>query len=158
MKLAAKIYIKIVLHDMKDSPNDYFILCRSHLCKRRMSQHRCEGFHIFRRALKYEKRHWYVCNSMQRYNMVSTVTASVPMQPQPLGFSGDSDGKESACIAGDQGSITGLGRSPGEGNANPLQYSGKSHGQRSLERSQRFRHDWATNTHTYRIIAYRGSF
>ena len=38
-------------------------------------------------------------------------------------FSGGSDGKESAYIAGDLGSIPGLGRSPGEGNANPLQYS-----------------------------------
>ena len=40
-----------------------------------------------------------------------------------MGFSGSSDGKESACSAGDQGPIPGLGRSPGEGNGNPLQYS-----------------------------------
>ena len=40
------------------------------------------------------------------------------------------DGKESACSAGDPDSIPGSGRSPGEGNGNPLQYS--SHGQRSL--------------------------
>ena len=33
-------------------------------------------------------------------------------------------GKESACNAGDLGSIPGLGRSPGEGNVYPLQYSG----------------------------------
>ena len=39
------------------------------------------------------------------------------------GFPGGSDGKESACNAGDQGSISGLGRSPGEENGNPLQYS-----------------------------------
>ena len=32
-------------------------------------------------------------------------------------------GKESACNAGDLGSISGLGRSPGEGNGNPLKYS-----------------------------------
>ena len=32
-------------------------------------------------------------------------------------------GKESACNVGDLGSISGLGRSPGEGNGNPLQYS-----------------------------------
>ena len=38
-------------------------------------------------------------------------------------FLGDSDGKESACSAGDRGSVLGLGRSPGEGNGNPLQYS-----------------------------------
>ena len=40
-----------------------------------------------------------------------------------LGAPGGSDGKESACSAGDSGSIPGLGRSPGEGNGNPLQYS-----------------------------------
>ena len=34
-----------------------------------------------------------------------------------------SDGKESACNAGNPGLIPGLGRSPGEGNGNPLQYS-----------------------------------
>ena len=34
-----------------------------------------------------------------------------------------SDGKESACNVGDLGSIPSLGRSPGEGNGNPLQYS-----------------------------------
>ena len=38
-------------------------------------------------------------------------------------FPGGSDGKESACNAGDKGSIPGLGRSPGEGHGNPLQYS-----------------------------------
>ena len=40
-----------------------------------------------------------------------------------MGFPGGSDGKESACIVGDLGSNPGLGRSPGEGNGNPLQYS-----------------------------------
>jgi len=40
-----------------------------------------------------------------------------------LGFSDGSDGKESACNAEDPGLIPGLGRSPGEGNGNPLQYS-----------------------------------
>ena len=39
------------------------------------------------------------------------------------GFPGGSDGKESACNAGDLGSIPGLGRSPAEGNGYPLQYS-----------------------------------
>ena len=38
------------------------------------------------------------------------------------GFPGGSNGKESACSAGNPGSIPGLGRSPGEGNGNPLQY------------------------------------
>jgi len=39
-----------------------------------------------------------------------------------LDFLGGSVGKESACSARDPGSIPGLGRSPGEGNGNPLQY------------------------------------
>ena len=40
-----------------------------------------------------------------------------------MGFPGGSDGKESACNAGDLGLIPGLGRSPGEGNGNLLQCS-----------------------------------
>ena len=40
-----------------------------------------------------------------------------------MGYPGGSDGKVSACNVGDQGSIPGLGRSPGEENGNPLQYS-----------------------------------
>ena len=51
-------------------------------------------------------------------------------------FPGGSDGKASVYNVGDPGLIPGLGRSPGEGNGNPLQYylllPGKSHGQRSL--------------------------
>ena len=39
-------------------------------------------------------------------------------------FPGGSDGKVSACNVGDLGSIPGLGKFPGEGNGNPLQYSG----------------------------------
>ena len=39
-----------------------------------------------------------------------------------MGFPGDLDGKESACNAGDPGSIPGLGRFRGEGNGTPLQY------------------------------------
>ena len=39
------------------------------------------------------------------------------------GFSGGSDGEESACDAGDLGLISGLGRSPGEANGNPPQIS-----------------------------------
>ena len=38
-------------------------------------------------------------------------------------FSGSSDSKEAACSAGDPSSIPRLGRSPGEGNDYPLQYS-----------------------------------
>ena len=50
------------------------------------------------------------------------------------GFPGGSEVKASACNAGDLGSIPGSGRSPGEGNGNPLPVflPGGSHGQRSL--------------------------
>ena len=40
-----------------------------------------------------------------------------------MGFPGGSDGKESACNAGDLGLIPGLGRFPGERNGYPFQYS-----------------------------------
>ena len=39
-----------------------------------------------------------------------------------VGFPDGSEGKESACNAGDPCSVPGLGRSPGEGNGNPFQY------------------------------------
>ena len=68
-------------------------------------------------------------------------------------FPGGSDGKESACNAGDPGSIPGLGRSPGEGNGNPLHilawripWTEVPGGLQSMG-SQRVGHVWATNTH-----------
>ena len=61
---------------------------------------------------------------------------------------GGSDGKESACNAGDLGLSPGSGRSPGKGHGNPLQYSGlektpwteEPGGLQSME-SQRVGHD-----------------
>ena len=60
--------------------------------------------------------------------MLCSVAKSCPthcdlMDHSPTGFPGGSDGKESACNARDPGSVPGLGRSPGEGNGHPLQYS-----------------------------------
>ena len=51
-----------------------------------------------------------------------------------LDFPGASDCKEFACTVGDLGSNPGLGKSPGGGHANPLEYSclENPHGQRSL--------------------------
>ena len=51
-----------------------------------------------------------------------------------MGLPGGSDGKESACIPGDLGSILALGRSPGGVHGNPLLYPclENPHGQRSL--------------------------
>ena len=47
----------------------------------------------------------------------------LPSCLQVCDFLGGSDGKESVYNAGDPGSIPGWGRTPGEGNGNPLQYS-----------------------------------
>ena len=47
------------------------------------------------------------------------------------GFPGGSEGKESACNVGDPSLIPGSGRSPGEGNCHPLQYS---HLENSMDR------------------------
>ena len=75
-----------------------------------------------------------------------------------MGFPHSSVGKESARNAGDLGSIPGLGRSPGEGNGNPLQYSclenpmDKGALQATVHGVARVRHDLATKpptTYTY---------
>ena len=55
---------------------------------------------------------------------LTLVTEQVLFLLQSLSlYSGGSEVKASASIVGDPGSIPGLGRSPGEGNGNPLQYS-----------------------------------
>ena len=65
-----------------------------------------------------------------QFNSVLTLTAwnsirshRFKAQSPKMRFPGGSDGKVSACNVRDPGSIPGLGRSPGEGNGNPLQYS-----------------------------------
>ena len=52
--------------------------------------------------------------NMQKHDVANTLNTAFP---------GGSDGKASTCDAGDLGSIPGSGRSHGEGNGNPLQYS-----------------------------------
>ena len=86
----------------------------------------------------YRSLHVWICPWFLGWRLLSfhaEQTASVLGSSLPFqGFPGDSDGKESACNAGDLGSIPGLGRSPGGGHGNPLQYSclENPHGQRSL--------------------------
>ena len=65
---------------------------------------------------------WFLCYN---FSLLKLVQHSSP---------GSSVGRESACHAGDLGSIPGLGRSAGGGHGNPLQYSclENPHGQRSL--------------------------
>ena len=64
-----------------------------------------------------------------------------------MGYPGGSAGKEFVCSEGDLGLIPGLGRSPGEGNGSPLQFSclenpmdSRAGGPQSIE-SQRVRHN-----------------
>ena len=65
-------------------------------------------------------------DEIQQSFMVETFSEGI-FQPikgvYEKGFPGGSDGKASACNVGDPGSIPGSGRSPGEGNGNPLQHS-----------------------------------
>ena len=91
-------------------------------------------------------------NEYQTYETFLYIRAYIHTYIQ--GFLGGSDGKESACSAGDPGCIPGSGRSPGEGNSNPsnilawripwteVQFMG----------SQWVRHDWETNTFTFIYI------
>ena len=78
-------------------------------------------------------------------------------------FPGGSDGKESACNAGDPGSIPGSGRSLGEGNGNPLQYFAweipwtEETGGIQSTGLQRVRHDLATKQ-KHNITNWIGSF
>ena len=62
--------------------------------------------------------------AVMRWTFVGKVM-SLPFNTLSRGlvFPSDSDGKESACNAGDLGSIPGLGRSPREGKGYPLPYS-----------------------------------
>ena len=64
-------------------------------------------------------------DTSERLTLISYIFPQAALSiPKALkGFPGGSDGKESACNARDLGLISGLGRSPGEGNGNPLQYS-----------------------------------
>ena len=62
-------------------------------------------------------------NCSDQSHGVITLTLFMVYSLFKLSFPGALDGKESACNLGDLGSIPGSGRSPGEGNGNPLQYS-----------------------------------
>ena len=75
-------------------------------------------------------------------------------------FPGGSDGKESASSAGDLGSIPGLGRSPGEGNATHSSIlawkipSTEEPGRLQSMGSKRVRLDWVTNTSSMTVIKF----
>ena len=60
---------------------------------------------------------------MGRYKRLNSLKSFIHIHLSSLGFPGGSDNKASDCNAGDLDSIPGSGRSPGEGNGNPFQYS-----------------------------------
>ena len=62
------------------------------------------------------------CSNIINLNLIKSLVGSHSSLGE-MNFPGGSDGKASAYNAGDPGSVPGLGRSPGEGNGNPLQYS-----------------------------------
>ena len=71
------------------------------------------------------------------------------------GFPGGSAGKESACNAGDLGSIPGLGRSPSEeGNGYPLQWPGELHGLTESDMTERLSLSQKLNKATTRVCSY----
>ena len=67
----------------------------------------------------------YICIyvNIHSWIYIYSFSDSQDLYTSKLGFPGGSDGKESALNEGDLGSTPGSGRSPGEGNGNPLQYS-----------------------------------
>ena len=106
------------------------------------------------RYVSWEPVPWGVAKTVSVLTLWFSVTSWQLEIPSWLhGFPGGSEGKASACNTEDPGSIPGLGRSPGEGNGNPLQYSclekpmdGGACRLQSMG-SQRVGHDWATSLH-----------
>ena len=93
--------------------------------------------HVFFSVLSRKKKKNSETISLTKLHILSfpdCESRAIAVSNQSLSFLCGSDGKESACNAGDLGSIPGLGRPPGGGHGNPLQYSclENPHGQRSL--------------------------
>ena len=94
------------------------------------------------------------CKAASTYQVTSLIIFLYETQGIYQGFPGGSDGKESACNAGDQGSVPESGISSGEGSGYPQEYSGLENCMdRGVWRAmamglQRVRHNWATNIFT----------
>ena len=73
--------------------------------------------------MTFYKQHYVIFASGRVNSRVKLIQITQNHLFQNLGTYCGSDSKASACNAGDPGSIPQSGRSPGEGNGNPLQYS-----------------------------------
>ena len=74
------------------------------------------------------------------------------------GFCDGSAGKESTCHVGDLGSVPGLGRSPGEGNGNPLQYSGLENSMDSIVHGVTKSQTWLSDFQFFTWVIYYWSY
>ena len=83
-----------------------------------------------------------------------TPQCPAPCAPFPWDFPCDSAGKESACNAGDLGSIPGSGRSPGEGKVYPLQYSGLENSIDCIDHGVAKSQTWLSDFHFKVILMY----
>ena len=90
-------------------------------------QRRERGTHLFKKSQFFPS----AADQLEIFIKLSPLISYSSILPS---FCGGSDSKESSCSVEDLGSIPGLGRFPGGGHGNPLQYSylETSHGQRSL--------------------------
>ena len=114
------------------------------------------GWLLTKRTVERGKTEWckFTVEKLDKHHSARwSVTSDIVYVPLIWGLPCSSNGKESTCSAEDQGSIPGLGRSPGEGNSYPLQHS-------CLEPTDReawwarvhgghkeCRYNWMTNTH-----------
>ena len=99
---------------------------------------------LFKVRMQERKSYMFLGKDTQSYEQIEIKASEAARNPKlstnqqrstvDAGFSGGSDGKEPTCNAGDLGSIPELGKSPGGGHGNPLQYSclENPQGQRSL--------------------------
>ena len=93
-------------------------------------------------------RKWALSLLLQSLAQISTITVYCIWDVNP----GGSKGKESAFSAGELGSISGSGRSPGEGNGSPLHIPAREiPWTEEAGGSQRVRHNWATITSAPRL-------
>ena len=97
-----------------------------------------------------QQRNWTWLQTLEPHTSKSNLKGKIIQTKEKGGFPGGSEIKASACNVGDLGSIPGSGRSPGEGNGNPLQYSCLENPMdggawwATVHGLQRVRHDWST--------------
>ena len=103
--------------------NNFFFSQKSSLPRLHIIAH-CISFCIFH-SQKHTHTHTHTRNFPLQKSGTNSIYCHKSVLPKlnQTSFPGGSEGKASACSAGDLGSIPGSGRSPGEGNGNPLQYS-----------------------------------